>query len=357
MKIAVLGDLHWGARNDNQEFLNYFQKFFDDVFFPEISKRNITKILQVGDFVDRRKFISYVTLNHIREHVFVPSREFGYEWDILVGNHDVPYKNTNEINSLSELFSEYPDVRFFANPTEVEYDGVPIFMIPWINSSNISQTFSKIGDTKAQVAFGHLELTGFEMQRGVECHGGTDPKLFNKFELVVSGHFHTKSSKGNILYTGTPYEITWSDYDEEKGFHIFDTDTRELEFIRNPHNIFHKIWYNDSDADLETLLSYDITRIKNSYVKVIVQSKENPIWFETFMSKIYEGEPLDVSIVDDHYNLDEMNESEIINEAEDTLTILSKYIAEMEHNIDKEKLDKLMRAVYNEAISLERVDD
>ena len=58
MKIAVIGDLHWGARNDNQEFLNYFQRFFDNVFFPELEERGISNVLQVGDFVDRR-FICY----------------------------------------------------------------------------------------------------------------------------------------------------------------------------------------------------------------------------------------------------------------------------------------------------------
>jgi len=357
MKIAVLGDLHWGARNDNLEFLKYFQRFFDDVFFPEISKRGITKILQVGDFVDRRKFISYVTLNYIRENLFTRSREEGYDWDILVGNHDVPYKNTNEINSLSELFSEYPDVRFFSEPTEIEYDGVPIFMIPWINSQNYSQTFNMIEDTKAQIAFGHLELTGFDMQRGLECTHGIDPKLFNKFELVVSGHFHSKSKKGNIVYTGTPYEIMWSDYNEEKGFYIFDTETRELEFIKNPYNIFEKVWYDDSKVEADTLLNYDMSRITNSYVKVIIQSKEKPIVFDTFMNNVYDSKPLDVSIVDDHYNFDEIEESKLINEAEDTLTILSKYISEMEHNIDKEKLDNLMRSLYNEAVTMEGSGD
>ena len=107
MKIAVVGDLHWGARNDNQEFLNYFQRFFDNVFFPELEERGVNQVLQVGDFVDRRKFISFVTLNHVREKIFGESHKRGISWDILVGNHDTPYKNTNEINSLQELFSQY----------------------------------------------------------------------------------------------------------------------------------------------------------------------------------------------------------------------------------------------------------
>ena len=122
MKIAVIGDLHWGARNDNQEFLNYFQRFFDNVFFPELEERGISNVLQVGDFVDRRKFISFVTLNHVREKIFGESHKRGITWDILVGNHDTPYKNTNAINSLQELFSQYKGISFYPDPTEINLD-------------------------------------------------------------------------------------------------------------------------------------------------------------------------------------------------------------------------------------------
>ena len=65
-----------------------------------MEERGISNVLQVGDFVDRRKFISFVTLNHVREKIFGESHKRGITWDILVGNHDTPYKNTNEINSI-----------------------------------------------------------------------------------------------------------------------------------------------------------------------------------------------------------------------------------------------------------------
>jgi DNA repair exonuclease SbcCD nuclease subunit len=52
---------------------------------------------------------------------------------------------------------------------------------------------------------------------------------FLKFELVMSGHFHTKSQKGNITYLGNTYQMYWNDYADQRGFHIFDTDTLKLE--------------------------------------------------------------------------------------------------------------------------------
>ena len=354
MKIAIIGDLHWGARNDNQEFLNYFQRFFDNIFFPELEKRNITNVLQVGDFVDRRKFISYVTLRHIREKIF-SKRDI--HWDIIVGNHDTPYKNTNEINSLSELFSEYDNIQFFADPTEIEYDSLPVLILPWMNASNHTSSLKMINETKAQIAFGHLEINGFEMYRGVSCDHGLAVSTFDKFDFVGSGHFHRKSRSGNINYLGTPYEITWSDYNEEKGFYIFDTETRDVEFIENPYHIFHKVWYDDEGKTAEEIIGKNLDHLSQSYVKVIVKNKNNPYWFDLFMNKVYQLAPIDVSVVDDHYHLDEMSEEDLASEAEDTLTILSKYIEELESNVDKKSLYILMNSLYNEALSLEHSDN
>ena len=34
MKIALLNDTHFGARNDSNIFDEYFYKFYDNIFFP-----------------------------------------------------------------------------------------------------------------------------------------------------------------------------------------------------------------------------------------------------------------------------------------------------------------------------------
>lgn len=352
MKIALLGDLHFGARNDSQEFMSYFDKFFEEVYFPEIEKRNITQVIQLGDIVDRRKFINYVTLNKLRKFAD-KHRESNINLHVLIGNHDVPYRNTNEINSMEELFPDNNFVHAYSDPKEVDFDGTSILMMPWINSSNYSDCLQTIKSTKSQILMGHLEIKGFEMYRGLVSHDGFDPSTFSKFDLVFSGHFHRKSEDKNIHYVGTPYEITWSDYGDPRGFHIFDTETRELEFIRNPFKMFRKLWYDDTDKQLNEIIDHDFKALSSSYVKIIVQAKNNPYWFDLFVNKIYETSPLDVTIVDDHHNMNEINEQDLANEAEDTLTILAKYIENLETNVNKKDLDKLMRSLYNESLTAE----
>jgi DNA repair exonuclease SbcCD nuclease subunit len=352
MKIAILGDLHFGARNDSHEFMVYFDKFFNEVYFPELDKRGIKTTIQLGDIVDRRKFINYITLNKLRS--FIGNHvSRGVELHVIIGNHDVPYKNTNDINSMEELFSTQEGVYSYSEPKELSLDGCDVMMMPWINSSNYAECMTQMKNTKSQIIFGHFEIKGFGMYKDVLSHDGFDPSYFNKFDLVFSGHFHLKSHRGNIHYVGTPYEITWSDYNDIRGFHIFDTETRELEFIRNPNSMFHKIWYDDSSKKLDDILNQDFSKLTSSYVKVIVQNKTNPYWFDLFINKLYEVSPLDVSIVDDHHNIDSVDADDLANEAEDTLTILSKYIDNLETNVNKKDLDKLMKSLYNESLAME----
>ena len=358
MKIAVLGDTHWGVRNDSIEFLDYFERFFYSVFFPELKKRGITRVIQLGDIVDRRKFISYITLNRMRKF-FAESKKRGIDWDFLVGNHDTPYRNTNDINSMKELFSRVDGaedyIRFYSGPTEINIDGTNILMLPWINSSNHEESMEAIAQTKAQIAFGHLEIQGFEMYRGMACLDGIDKNVFDKFEIVVSGHFHHKSQQGNILYAGTPYEMTWSDWDDPRGFHVFDTETRKLEFVRNPLRMFHKVFYDDSKPiDIESL---DFSKLRGTYVKLVVMNKNDPYKFDPYTGKIYEAMPSDVVIVEDHRHMDQLSEEELANEAEDTFTILDRYIENMEVGVDKQELANLLRSLYNEALNMEATNN
>jgi len=200
---------------------------------------------------------------------------------------------------------------------------------------------------------GHLELAGFEMYRGSPVSHGDDRGLFGRFDMVLSGHYHHRSSAGNIHYLGSHAEFTWSDYDDPKGFHILDTETRELAFIENPFKMFRKMWYNDKDITTEALLDRDFSKYAGAYVKLIVQGKDNPFAFDLFTTKLYEANPIEVVIVEDHRNMDTIDENDLLNEAEDTLTILSKYIGTLETSVDTKELDNLMHSLYNEAMKME----
>jgi len=354
-KVALICDTHYGMRGDLTSLHPYLDKFYSDVFFPTLEINNIDHIIHLGDLVDRRKFINFVTANHLDSTFIQPLLKRGIKLDVMVGNHDCPFKNSNKFNAIETLYGGVNNINIYTTPKEVSVKGFPILYIPWVCSENVATTMEAIQGTRAQIALGHLELTGFEMHRGAVCEKGMDASLFGKFDLVCSGHFHHKSTIGSINYLGAPYEMIWSDFNDPRGFHILDLDTRQLEFIQNPYNLFHKVFYDDVSVSMEDILNQHFEKYNSTYVKVIVKQKNNHSLFDTFIDKLEKSNPIDVQVVEDHLNLDLEDDQEIVDEAEDTLTILNKFVDTLNIKSDKITVKQVIQELYNEASSMEIV--
>ena len=344
MKIAIIGDLHLGARNGSNHFSDYFNSFFSDTLYPYMKKNKIKEILQLGDLFDSRTTLSYKAYHRCKDVWFGQLKKYGFKMHVLIGNHDIHYRNTLTINSPELLLSDFKNVNVISTPTVLDFDGYKIDVIPWVCDSNreeIKQFISR--QDKSAMLAGHLELSGFPMYRGAESRGGESASMFDSYSQVVSGHYHTRSSKGNILYTGIPYEITWSDYADQKGFYVLDTETNKLEFVPNTVTMFRKIQYNNgSDVDLKDL--------SGKIIKVIVQSKKDAVAFERFIDSIKLVNPYDLSIVESH----SMSESEVDDslDIEDTQGIIKSYIDGITTDLNKDDLKSYMMNLYNEAIAM-----
>jgi DNA repair exonuclease SbcCD nuclease subunit len=355
MRVAVICDTHWGARSDNSVFYDYAKQFLDECFFPYIDKHDIKHVFHLGDLVDRRKYVNYHTAYRMRCDFLSRLDSRGTDTTILIGNHDTYYKDSNHINAVRELVEgQFPDFKIFWSPGEVEIDHTKILLVPWINQQNREQTLDLIKKTKAQICFGHLDLTGFEMFRGVVQRDGDSPEIFSKFDVVLTGHYHHKSSRDNIHYLGAPLQFSWNDYNDPRGFHVFDTTSRELEFIENPFVIFKKIWYNDKDKNVDEVVNnFDFSRYSGCFCKLIIEEKTNPYWYDLFIQKLEDTGVENLQIVEDHMNLDLETDDDIALEAEDTFTIFRKTIEQMSNDIDKDELTKVINELYQEALSLE----
>jgi len=356
MKIALITDTHWGIRNDSPVMLSQMKKFLDEVFFPVIDRDNIDTVIHLGDLVDRRKYINYVTAKRLRDDFLEPLRQRDIDVHIIAGNHDTYFKNTNDVNSLRELLDgKYYNFNIYDNVAAemIFEDKTKIFMLPWICDENREQCMKAIDETTAPILMGHLELNGFEMYRGQVNEHGDDPKLFDKFDLVCSGHYHTRSSRSNIHYLGTPAQYTWSDYGDTKGFYVLDTETRGLTFIENPYKIFYKFHYDDINKQMDEVIVFDAAQYKDTYVKVIVKNKTNPYWFDLVIDKIEKAGPADIQIVEDHLNLNLEDDTDIVNEAEDTITIIRKFVDSMNVNTDKKRVENIIQSLYIEAHEIE----
>jgi len=352
LKIALLTDTHFGARNDNLNFNDYFYDFYEGLFFPYLQQNNIKHCIHLGDLMDRRKYVSYRILKDFRERFIQPFNYLKINLHILVGNHDIYFRNTNDINSLNELLGQRHDnIHLYPEAQEVDFDGFPILMMPWINPQNEIYSFGMMDETKADTMMSHLEVVGFEMHGGHTSESGFDKSQFKKFDTVFSGHYHKKSDDGQIYYLGTPYQMTWSDYNCQKGFHIFDTETRQLTRIVNPQKIFEKIYYDDTQENYD---NHDVDQYKNKYVKLVVVNKNDLYKFDKFTDKLFKADCHEVKIIEDFTDLGADTVSDdIVENTQDTMTLLGKYIDDLDVNLDKTKLKGDISKLYHEAQDLE----
>lgn len=357
MKIAILNDTHCGIRNSSEIFMDYQEKFYRDVFFPHLEQHGIKKILHLGDYYDNRKFINFKALEHNRKIFLEKLRELQIHMDIIPGNHDVYYKNTNNLNALKELLGHYmQEVRIIEKPMVVNYDGLDFALIPWINHENEVESMRFLSKCKATHVGAHLEIAGFEMQAGIPCTEGMPASVFERFESVLTGHFHTKSSSGNIHYLGSQMEFFWNDAHDPKYFHVFDTDTREIEAVENPVRLFEKIYYDDTREKADYYYNAGkLPDIDEKFVKLIVVNKSNPKLFEKFVDRINSRRIHELKIAE---NFEEFVGSSVEDEKvslDSTEDLLYSYVDAVDTPLDKDRIKSMVHELMIEAQTLELV--
>tara|TARA_R110002072_G_scaffold16321_1_gene64061 strand:+ start:407 stop:1465 length:1059 start_codon:yes stop_codon:yes gene_type:complete len=350
MKIAILNDTHAGCRNSSDIFMDYQERFYSEVFFPYLLENNITQILHLGDYYDNRKTVNFKALAHNRKIFLEKLREYGITMDIIPGNHDVYYKNTNELNALKELQGHYMnEVNLIMEPTEMNYDGLCVGLVPWINPQNEEASLEFLSNTKATLIGAHLELQGFEMARGQVCMSGMSKSHFDRFETVLTGHFHAKSSQGNIHYLGAQYEFFWNDCGDPKHFHVLDTETRDVMAVRNPLTIYEKIYY-----DHEKMNKFqDLSHLDEKFVKIIVVNKGNTLEFERFVDRVQQQNIHELKIAEDFKDFLGENVGDDNIKLEDTTTLVNSYVDNVTTDLDKDRIKQEISALMTEAQSME----
>lgn len=351
MRIAILNDTHCGIRNSSDIFIEYQERFYTEVFFPYLNENNIKHIIHLGDYYEHRRFINFKALNSNRKVFLERLRSNGITMDIIPGNHDTYYKNTNDLNSLKELLGHYMnEVNIVMDPTVLEYDGLKVGLVPWICQDNEQEVNDFLINCKADVIGGHFELNGFDMIRGVPCTHGMSADNLRRFELVLSGHYHCKSSQDNIHYLGSQMEFFWNDAHDDKFFHILDTDTRELIPVHNPLTLHEKIYYDDSKVDYNT---FDLSYLDQKFVKVIVVNKNDTFTFDRFLDRIHQKEIYDLKVQEDFSEFVGENVNDDGLDVEDTSVLLGSYIDNVETLLDKERIKKEVSDLMTESQSMD----
>lgn len=349
MKVAFLTDLHFGVRNSNIYFMNNQKKFFEKVFFPECEKRGIKTILNGGDSFEDRKQLNTLAIKHARETYFDKCESLGFKQYAILGNHDVMYRNTNEVHSMDIFEKAYDHLEVIYDTAEIELGGKLFALVSWVNNENLESRVEFIRNTKADVMLGHYEIKNFEMTRGNIATHGLDQEMFKHIPIVLSGHFHLSTTQGNIMYLGNNTQTTWGDVDQVKGFWVIETDTLEMEFIPNPYNVYNQVHF-DNDVNI---LEFDVSPYQDQIVVVYIKSylEVNQKKLNLYIDKLNRV-VTSVTVQELHQISVDSASVDVDIEAIDTVGIINSYIdSAIEQDEQRPKIKNMMHDLYKEALN------
>lgn len=339
MRIGIIGDIHFGVNENNEQFVNY-QINSIEWALSEFIKNDIKHIVFLGDFFDKRRYIVFKTLSLV-EKIFSKSEYSHFEYYFLVGNHDCYNKNNNDINSPQLLFKNN-NIQIFSEPQEILFDNYPVLFLPWINKENMEESDNIVNKTKSKCVFAHLDLTGFEMTKGINSsHSQISIETLEKFSHVISGHYHLYSNKRNITYLGSLCQQTWNDHEIDKFIGIFETENEEINLLKNPFDFFRMIRIkNNEDIKLFSINDYVGKNVK-IYLYI-----ERTIVIEKFIESIIEVASI-VNVIDE-----QIISTTLINDIETSnmsIIELWKQFIETSEFDDKSKkgINKLFIETYN----------
>lgn len=338
-EVAIITDTHFGVKNNSTYFLDMMESYYFDYFIPTIKSFGLNHIWHLGDFFENRKVIGVQTFNLIKKILDEIEKEH-IGLTVIKGNHDMFFNNTNKVSSIDPLFSRYSNIKIVHECEEIDFFGKKVMFLSWISPESRDRVNGRILETKCDVLCGHLKINNFEVIRGVVCETGMDQSMFDKFDRVLSGHFHVRSTNGRINYLGNPYQTTWGEAHDKKGFHVYDVVNDALRFVQNPSENYVIIRYEDDE-------SFDFDKFRNKIVRVYFDEYD-PEKFESFVDKLEK--------VCYSYVIDDVRETQIEDHESycisDTTTLIKEWIDSMvvESRVDRKLLDEIVFSIYRESI-------
>lgn len=264
--IAIFSDLHVGIHQNDEKWhticLNWL-KWFNQ----SCKDNNVSDIIFCGDFFDNRQELNVKSIN-IGKTIIEYLRK-NFKLHMIVGNHDCYLKDSNTINSLN-MFKGLDNVVIHNNIETSIIDNVEFGFIPWLDEQkNIPNV---------DVLIGHLELNTFKMSGNKLCENGLEiNNIISKSKLIFTGHFHIKQerkySNNTIIYTGNPFQMDFSDINDDKGFYILNSSDLSYKFIKNTISPKHFIFKTSDIISNKDNLNKIKQDINQNIIKIIFDDK------------------------------------------------------------------------------------
>ena len=271
-KILIIGDTHLGLGYPNSvdKWFKVHQEYFNNFLIPLI-KREMTKddlIIHCGDLFDNRSVVPINILNYAQSILEEMAQICPV--NILIGNHDLYTKATNDVNTV-KLYKYIPNIVVHEEPTKIDYMGKSILMLPWVEKRKDQiEVLKKYSG--CDYLFCHSDLNGAKMHLSSVAHKNLDKidvEEFSGYKNVYSGHIHILQRNKNFTFVGNNFEMDRNDLGNQKGLFILDTIDGTERFIPNNVSPRFKKMYVLSEEDI---LSLEEVSTKDFYVDLIISS-------------------------------------------------------------------------------------
>ncbi len=281
--VYLLGDLHFGVKNNSIEYYEIQKDFLVNWFISKIKEDGFDPdkdvLFQAGDWNHVRESTNNRVSNQQLEIFDILTKEFKRGIHIILGNHDVYYKDRNDIHSLRQIDLLYKDVKIYEKPETLEINGKHKFlMLPWeSNDETITNTVKKYSN-KVDYILCHSDIKNFKLNRFQKIEHGLNPLNLKSFKKIYSGHIHIRQSAKNIVYVGTPFHLDKGDCGNTKGFYKLNMESDEIieTFFENTHSPKY------IKANITELLDMNVNEIstifKNNFVDVLIDSEMSKVF-------------------------------------------------------------------------------
>lgn len=299
-RTLISTDQHTDCRGGSKIFLELMRQYYLQIMFPYIIDNKIENVIFAGDFFDNRNHVTTSVLNYITTEFIPEFEKTGAHMYIIAGNHDIAYRNTNSINHLG-IFKNRKNFTVVDNevlyvPNDSDYDFV---LCPWINPMNYDDILADLKryESDKAILIGHFEIAGMKMYKfNKTCEHGLDKELFSGYHKVLSGHFHHASESGNFEYLGAQFHLTWADYDDWRGFRVYNHDDDTYELVENDYCLFTQMDYH---RDFLTKTPKKLKSVcENQIVRLTITEKIERVELEDAKHKIDSCNPISLDIED-----------------------------------------------------------
>lgn len=229
-KIVITADIHFGVPNRLNDIL-----WACRVMREYCKRAEIDTVLVLGDLYHNRQAIEIDVNNHVCQFFEETKTEFGQNWIVFPGNHDMFLKHSWEINSLAPLRKHLTVIE---TVKVLKLDNTRFWVVPFIQYEKAYMEVIKsiINHSEFQEGDNLLTHVGVRGAMLNTCFLLKDWSMVNfeglPFHRIYTGHFHSKQQIGeNVWYPGSPIPFKFDEGDVPHGFYVYDLDVDTHKFI------------------------------------------------------------------------------------------------------------------------------